>query len=160
MLQRSTEEQTYSRNDPSNTIAPAQTANGSRSSSPIDVFNPKPNTSASHLPSPNVIPASSCGKFHRVPQICSTMQQEALFACGRVHNPRGPSITPSVSNSSISSSSPDVDERAPLLPSGHNLPIARPEITTELIPFAMTIKAGYRWMKRSKGPCNLGQVYI
>ena len=123
MLQRPTEEQIDSRNAPSDTIASAQTVNRPRSSSSIDVFNPKPNTSASHLPSPNVIPVNLRGNFHQTTRICSTVGREAHTTYGHVRNPQGPSTIPSVSNNPISSSSSNVDERVPLLPSKHNLPL-------------------------------------
>lgn len=154
MLQRHT---TEGQTDLENTVrgtAPAQSANRARSSSPVDVFNPKPSTSASHLPPPNVIPVSLHGNLHRVPQIRSTVEQEARVTCGYVRDPQRPGATPSVSNGSTPTGSSNLDERVPLLPSRRNPPTARPGIKTEFIPFAMTLKAAYLWVWRSKAPCD------
>lgn len=102
---------------------------------------PKPNTPASHLPSPNVIPVSSCSNFYRLSQIHSTVEREARIQYGYVRNPQMTGITPSVSTRPISGTPSDVDEGTPILPS------TQPGIKTELIPFAMTVKATYGWMK-------------
>ena len=120
------------------------------------MLNPKPGTSASHLPSPTVIPVSLRGNFHRVSQIRSTVEREALIACGHIRDNRKPSIAPSDSKSSISSGSSDVDERTPLLPSRRDPPTARPGVKTELIPFAMAVKAAYKWLKRTKNTGDFG----
>ena len=133
---------------------PAQSANGPQSPSSVDVFNPKPDTPASHLPLPNVIPVSLGGNFHRVPQIRSTVEQEARIACEYLRHPRRSCVSPSVSNGPTSSCSSDVDERIPLLPCRRSPPVVRPGIKIEFIPFAMTVKAAYRWVRRSKGACD------
>jgi len=152
MLQRLIEEEQA---DLYGTTAPAQIANGPQPPGSVDVFNPKPNTPASHLPLPNVIPVSLGGNFHRVPQIRSTVEREARIVCEDLRHPRRPCVAPSVSNDPTSSSSPG-DERMPLLPGRRNPPVLRPGIKTEFIPFAMTVKAAYRWLRRSKGACDLG----
>lgn len=146
------------RDAPSDAPAPAQSANGPQPPSSVDVFNPKPNTSSSHLPSPNVIPVSLWRSFHRVPQVRSTVEREARITCGYVRGPRRPSIIPSVSKCSTSSDPSNMDERVPLLPSRRNTPVMRPRIKTEFVPFAMVIKAAYRWVRRSKDACDLGEV--
>jgi len=148
MLQRPAEEEQADLQGPP---APAQSANVPQSASSVDVFNPKPNTPASHLPLPNVIPVSLGGNFHRVPQIRSTVEQEARTACEYLRRPRRPCVIPSVSNSSISS---NVDERIPLLPCRRNPPVVRLGFKTEFIPFAITAVATYRWLRRSKGACD------
>ena len=136
--------------DPQDAPASPQPANEPQSASLVDVFNPKPNTPASHLPLPNVIPVGLGGNFHRVPQIRSTVEQEAHTACEYLRHSRRPCVIPSVSSSSTS----HVDERVPLLPCRRNPPVARPGIKTEFIPFAITAKAAYRWLRRSKGACD------
>ena len=148
MLQRPAEEEQA---DLQGAPAPAQSANVPQSASSVDVFNPKPNTPASHLPLPNVIPVSLGGNFHQVPQIRSTVEQESRTACEYLRRPRRPSVIPSVSNSFASS---DVDERIPLLPCRRNPPVVRPGIKTEFIPFAITVMATYGWLRRSKGACD------
>ena len=133
------------------TPAPAQSTNVPQSASLVDVFNPKPNTPASHLPLPNVIPVSLRGDFHRVPQIRSTVEREARTACEYLRHPRKPCAISSVSNDSTPS---NVDERIPLLPCRRNPPVVRSGIKTEFIPFAITAMAAYRWARRSKGACD------
>lgn len=147
MSQRPAEEQADLPGPPT----PAQSSNEPQSATSIDVFNPKPNTPASHLPSPSVIPVSLGGNFNRVPQIRSTVEREARTACGYLRHPRRSHVIPSVSTSSTSS---NVDERIPLLPSRRNPPVVRPGIKIEFIPFAMTAKATYRWLRRSKSACG------
>lgn len=151
MFQRPAQEE---QGDLDGTSAPAQSASGPQSPSSVDVFNPKPDTPASHLPLPNVIPVSLGGNFHRVPQIRSTVEREARIACEYIRHPRKPCVIPSVSNGPTSSSSSNVDERIPLLPSRRSPPVVRPGIKTELIPFATAVKAAYRWVRRSKGVCT------